>query len=613
MAAVFKYASCLAAIALFCISCAGTPQKSADSAPDQELALFESAERLFEGPGYESALELYERYLELYPDSAMVPAALLRKGMIHARVKQYESARKVYNQLAENFPGTDFAMRAELEILFSYLAEGLYDRVLEHAGGLDRDRYPQAVAVHMDLASADACMGIGSYDEAFDLYMEAFYGSSGKSGAAAGRRLAEAGALIDPGRLEKKIEALAGRPPAGYLVYARGLALAGAGYTGEAAAIFSGFAKRFPGHELSAEAACKIEEFGKSARFHGRRIGVLLPLTGEYAVFGKNALNGIKLALAEYRTRGGPGPLPEIAVHDTGPGEARAAAGVASLAARKVAAIIALAVNADEAAKEADKMEIPFISMSQKPEITGIGDYVFRNFLTSERQVEALVDYAMGELGIRRFAVLYPDEAYGKSFQHLFAQALDRRGGILAGAELYDPGATDFSGPIIRMGAISPEKEDDRRFNAGSPRVAGLIIPQLRYYDISDAPVLGTNLWHSRQLIEIAGRELGRVVIPEGFYSGSGKKNVQDFVENYEAKYGNTPGIIEASAYDSAALLFDLMEDPGVQDRKTLRDMLLAMPAFDGVTGSTGFDAGGEAIKSIYLLEASTEGFSEIH
>lgn len=602
----------MSVLVLLTLSCAGSGRK-AGLQSQRDLALFEAAERMFADSEYEHAFLLYEKYLSAYPQGAMAPAAMLRKGVVLAEIKKYENARLVYAQLIRQFPGTDFCLRAQIGVLLSYLRQQRYDAVLDYAGKLDKKRFAPGMAMHISLAAGDAWMVKKDLDQAFGFYMEAFFQASEAGKVHAGRRLVQAAARLKPDRLNALCMRLGDGPPAGYLVYGKGLALLQAGRISEAAGLLSDFSNRFPGHPLSGEAMEKIRQINQMSFFEGQRIGVLVPLTGEYSLFGKSALRGIELALEAYHEQNRMDSPVEILVYDTGAGEKGAATGVEVLAAQNIAAIVGLIVAAGEAAKEAEKRRIPFIALSQKSGITESGEYVFRNFITPQAQVETLVQYAMAKLGLERFAVVYPDEPYGKTFLDLFEQTVARRGGTLAGAEAYDPEETDFSEAIKKMGKIRPDPEKDRRYIAGvdfdavfipdSARTAGLIIPQLRYYDINDVWLLGTHLWHSEQLVKIAGGQISRVVIPEGFYAQSRRKEVKSFVDRFRAKYEGLPGIIEASGYDSAMMLFELIANPDIKDRIALKNALYDMSGFPGVTGEIAFDKTGEAVKDLYLIE----------
>lgn len=157
-----------------------------------------------------------------------------------------------------------------------------------------------------------------------------------------------------------------------------------------------------------------------------------------------------------------------------------------------------------------------------------------------------------------------------------------------------------------------PVVDFDAVFIPDSPEKAGLIIPQLRYYDINNVYLLGTNLWHSPRMLKIAGRQIRKAVIAEGFFADSKRPMVADFVSDFSDVYGQKPGFIEAAGYDSAMLVCRQLAENNIKSRPALRQALVEMPVFEGVTGATRFLPTGEAKKDIYLLDVVSGRFTEI-
>ncbi len=636
-----------------------------------DIQLYQAAEESFSTNEYGRALELYTQYLQTYPEGPRAPLALLKIGIIQTESGRFEAARATFADVIEKYPETDAAGWARVENLYSYLREGRPDDVLDHAAEIEIQRFPAVMRMRINQVAGGAYIQKEAYEEAFKLYLKAFEDAPGAHRESAGEHLMMAASHLDAPALQSEIDALNGRPPAGYLLYRKGLNMVEAGRIGEAIAALSDFTGGFPRHPLAPAARDELEQLRTLAYFEGHRIGVLLPLTGQYAAFGRQALRGIELALDQYSSRVRLDPPLEIIVFDTAADMEKTARGVRELGEMRVAAIVGPIVMAEAAAREAQAMEIPIITLTQQAGICDIGDYVFRNFLTPRMQVDVLANHATGTLGLKRFAILYPDEAYGETFLHLFWDRLIENEGIVVGVEKYNPEKTDFSDPIKKLVGLYydvPEElevttvlplhkqlfkvdvdhyegelpalvrvlvesaadgEDpwgdkgveegraivdfDAIFIPDSPRVAGLIIPQLRYYDIDDAYLLGTNLWHSQQLIDIAGRQLRKVVIPEGFFGQSRKPGVGRFIADFEGIYDYAPGYIEAAGYDSAMMLFDVIVRPDIDNRVGVKNALLDMPPFDGVTGVTRFDETGEAVKDLYLLQVSRGRFLEIH
>jgi ABC-type branched-subunit amino acid transport system substrate-binding protein len=149
-------------------------------------------------------------------------------------------------------------------------------------------------------------------------------------------------------------------------------------------------------------------------------------------------------------------------------------------------------------------------------------------------------------------------------------------------------------------------------FIPDAPKKAGLIIPQLAYNDINGVILVGTNLWHSPQLIEMSKGYLDSAIMVDGFFQNSHSEVVRQFAQTYRDIYGTDPGIIEAFAFDAARLMFKVLGQPDVKYRHTLRNLILQTSLADGVTGSTSFDEKREAVKQLFLLGVKGREFFEI-
>jgi ABC-type branched-subunit amino acid transport system substrate-binding protein/TolA-binding protein len=186
----------------------------------------------------------------------------------------------------------------------------------------------------------------------------------------------------------------------------------------------------------------------------------------------------------------------------------------------------------------------------------------------------------------------------------------------LTGLFFQDPDQDRVKGPAIgrqqELETFAPDVDFDVLFIPDAPKTAGLILPQLAYYDIKDIYLAGTNLWHSPQLIEMARQYAQSAVMVDGFLKDGTSPVVQQFVAQYRKLYDKEPGVVEAFAFDTAWILFNTMLRPGMHFRHVLRDALLLSYETNGVTGPTAFNENGEAVKSLSLLRVKGNRFLEI-
>ena len=374
-------------------------------------------------------------------------------------------------------------------------------------------------------------------------------------------------------------------------------------------------------------------------------IGCLLPLSGPFAIYGEEVLNGIQLGMAMFEETGG-GPEIELLIRDTEGEPEKAVAALEDLVSNeKVIAVVGplLSRTVVPAARRAQQLGVPMITITQKEGITEEGDMIFRNFLTPSREVRSLVQAAMFEMKKNRFAILYPDNSYGRYFMNLFWDTLDEMGGTVAAVESYSPNDTDFPDEIKKMvGLYYPRpaslvkkleevrtlEEEEGEIYSDEPepiidfdvvfipdnfqRVA-MIAPQLAYYDVSGVQLLGTSLWQSPQLLETARDYVQGAVFPSGFFEGSGEPGVELFVKKYRMNYESSPGILAAAGYDTIRLLKYVMVYEDVRTRTGVQRGLLRCMDFAGVTGMIFFNSHGDLENEPILLTVSGKKMKVFH
>jgi ABC-type branched-subunit amino acid transport system substrate-binding protein len=149
-------------------------------------------------------------------------------------------------------------------------------------------------------------------------------------------------------------------------------------------------------------------------------------------------------------------------------------------------------------------------------------------------------------------------------------------------------------------------------FIPDAPKKAGLIIPQLAFYDITDTYLFGTNLWHSEKLIEMARQYVQDAIMPDGFFAETASGDVLDFVSAFHRTFNRKPEFIEAVAYDTAMILFQMINGPDIRFRSAIKNNLKKLTDFQGVTGLTSFDDKGEVQRKLYLLQIKGSRFVEL-
>ena len=366
-------------------------------------------------------------------------------------------------------------------------------------------------------------------------------------------------------------------------------------------------------------------------------LGLALPLSGPYSPFGEAVLEGAVLALELFDS---PDGRYRVAIRDTeGEPEAGLRA-VNELVEQGVSAIIGplrSAVSA-AAAPAAERGGTPLLTLAKREDISQLGDFVFRLGLTASDEMQALASYAIEVREYRRFAILYPDDEQGVALKNLFWDQVEALGGQVVGVENYDREAVDVQDEIKKLVGLTylteeevellelrarllrrplenavqledpsladlpPYVDFDALFIPDVAQKVGLILPQLRFYDISDVTYLGGSEWNSPELAERGGREALRTIFVDAFFAWSSQPHIESFVQRYFAAYGRAPDSYAAEGYDAAMLLRGLIQADGLLSREQLRRRILSVRNYSGMTGLTSFDRTGGTRKSPSVL-----------
>lgn len=188
-------------------------------------------------------------------------------------------------------------------------------------------------------------------------------------------------------------------------------------------------------------------------------LGILLPLSGPFAGFGKKALMAMSIAL---HTSLVPGEQKislyesdglKVLVADTSGDPTIARTMVDTLAHKHRVALLIGEITPDASITVAQRCQllgIPLLTLSRHPLARDMGAYVFGFNLSEAQETRALVAHALNT-GHRRFGVLYPRHNSGINRAKIFYDEVIAQGGEISALEAYDAHETTFSDPINKL------------------------------------------------------------------------------------------------------------------------------------------------------------------
>lgn len=368
-----------------------------------------------------------------------------------------------------------------------------------------------------------------------------------------------------------------------------------------------------------------------------RVLGVIVPQTGKYALIGQQVLKGIEMAIQNY-------PGVRLVTKDSGSQPDQAKKAVDELVIRHQAIAIfgpPMKATSKAAALRAQQLGVPLISITSQEGFTKLGSFVFRNNLTPSMMGRAAARYAFDTLHIRRLAVLYPSNNYGKVQAKAFLQEVQRLGAISGGAMEFDPDAQDYIFPVKmiigttyanahvlkvskaklkRMKAfervrlrkkmeklLRPLVPFEGLFVPASSMMATQIAAHLAYFNVGlkkavmpgnnmtfaspmdrfrKIQLIGNNGWYNAKQLFAAGEKYVRgAVFCVRYFRESYDAPSQRFTQDFVQRYNKDPVHVAAYSFDTMRILASIAASGKVRTRVRFRKAMLQIKQFPGPTG----------------------------
>lgn len=320
-------------------------------------------------------------------------------------------------------------------------------------------------------------------------------------------------------------------------------------------------------------------------------IGILLPLTGSYARFGKEALNGVRLALNEQKQ----GNL-HLYIKDTGDGIDATIAAYQSLNKQGVDWIIGpLLSKHTEALLPYLEKNVPVISLSKKNNLAEASPALFVHNTAKNTQAIFMAQNSINQ-GMQRMAVVYGNsqsevneaDAFTNEFMRLGGEItssialhdnqLDQRDILNTLRETSDDEAL-LEELLSDLALFSPEHNleihmpvgIDGLYIATSGKQVSELAGQLAYVDIRNIPMLGSSRWMDGHLLDDRGRNLSSARFTQ---NNPNYQDTSNFLAEYREIWGQgQPKKLFTIAYDSTRIAALLGSRLGLHDHSAIQAM----------------------------------------
>lgn len=333
-------------------------------------------------------------------------------------------------------------------------------------------------------------------------------------------------------------------------------------------------------------------------------VGVVLPLSGPWEIYGEPIRKGIELAQEQIQERYEAKEYPmelSLDVRDAESNPQKAATLMEELFEEGALAVIGGVTSAEGLlmVEKLDEYERVLVSPSaSSPSLTGVSRYFFRVFPSDFLEGTKMGSFATLQLDLDNAAILAVNTPFARGISGVFQNEFERYDGEILGEIVYPESATDYGEYVDRALALDPEGIFIADFAEETRRI--LEVLNDRGYD---GQRLTTSAFASPEAMRAAGDAAEGVALAQTMFDPTGEEpQVRAFVEAYEEKYGETPDLFAAHGYDAMMVVAE-----AARENRLPSDMWkdLRSVEYTGVTGQIQFDEKGEPGKypRVYRIE----------
>jgi len=338
-------------------------------------------------------------------------------------------------------------------------------------------------------------------------------------------------------------------------------------------------------------------------------IGVVLPLTGDAAVYGQAIKDGIELAASQDMADGG---TRIMLIYDDDQGVPRQALSAVRrlIDVEHVPSIIggAMSSTAEPIIPVCDQAKVVLLSpTATKPGLPEMSSFFFRLWPSDNYDGKVMALAAFKDLRLRNIAILYINVAYGVGITEVFTREFKALGGNIISSEGYKQGETDFRTLLTKIAAQNP----DAIYLPGYVAEIANIFRQARELDIRTR-FIGVNSLHDPKLIELAGAAAESAVFTyPTFDVDSNIPTINAFVNAFRERYGRAPDAFAAQGFDAYRVIQKAIDNTSNPVGQAIQTSLHSIGQYVGPGGTIEFGKNGDVEKPLRLLTIRNGKFVE--
>jgi branched-chain amino acid transport system substrate-binding protein len=337
-------------------------------------------------------------------------------------------------------------------------------------------------------------------------------------------------------------------------------------------------------------------------------IGVVLPLTGVLAPYGKPNLDAITLAVDEANAAGGVGGRQiELVIEDTQASNTTAINAVNKVLQSAPVAIIGPGLGTQILAimPLTEKAKVPLIAGPSTRRVTQQdAKYFFRDSSHDEADKILLAKFIVNDLKKTKVGILHVMAEWGYSGKDYLTQELKNLGVEPVAVSAYQATDKDMTAQVVAMTTAGA----DLVYTQGYPIDEALIVKKFDQLGgkadyVASASLCKAYLLNLVTAAEMAGKFCQA---PDVLPTYNDRPAVKVFVENYRKKVGRAPDMYIAQDYDAVGMLVSIMKAKGTE-RDAIRDGFKTT-SYEGILGNYKADAEGNLWHASVIMKFEPNG-----
>lgn len=330
------------------------------------------------------------------------------------------------------------------------------------------------------------------------------------------------------------------------------------------------------------------------------RIAAVLPLSGDVASYGKDAKDGIDLAVdlanksqskftftVDYQDSKGE-PKTAVTVLEKIFSSYTPVAVIGEITSSATASIIPIC----------DKNKTLLISpAASAPNLSGISSYFYRTFPSDIEEGDFIAKTVAKKKADAKVCIVYVNNDYGIGLKTVFEKESRQLGLNILQTFGYDKTATDFKAILTKVKSLGP----DVIYMPSYYQDGGAVVKQAKELGIH-ALFYGSTTDEDPEFLTVAGDAAEGFIYPvsTGFDAKSQDPSVKSFISNYQKKFSKAPGLVSALGYDCAELIITGVLKNGTSS-ENIKNYILKTKDIAGAAGTMNFDDKGDVHKSTIL------------